>query len=140
MGASYIHECDKCGYTFHTSGPWEFYRNREGKLKDYGHPIPMSEEAKTQGIKGLYGEMYCHICDKVRRIILVEFKNSSSDSLSVWTGRCEPEDKYKKEGAIKCPKCGNKNLIFEVEEDDKEEIICPRCKEGKIKGRLEWIS
>jgi len=37
MGASYIHECDKCGYTFHTSGPWEFYRDREGKLKDYGH-------------------------------------------------------------------------------------------------------
>ena len=45
MGASYIYECDKCGYTFHTSGPWEFYRNREGKLKDYGHPSPKSREA-----------------------------------------------------------------------------------------------
>ena len=140
MGASYIHECDKCGYTFHTSGPWEFYRDREGKLKDYGHPAPRSREAEALGIKGLYGEMYCHICDKVRKIILVEFKNPSDDSLSVWTGRCEPEEKYMKEGAIKCTKCGNKNLIFEVEGFGIEEISCPRYKDGKIKGRLEWIS
>jgi hypothetical protein len=35
MGASYIHECDKCGYTFHTSGPWEFYRNRTISTSDY---------------------------------------------------------------------------------------------------------
>ena len=140
MGASYIHECDKCGYTFHTSGPWEFYRNREGKLKNYGHPVPFSREAEVLGIKGLYGEMYCHICDKVRKIILVEFKNPSNDSLSVWTGRCEPEDKCKKEGAIKCPECGNKNMIFEVAGFGIEEIPCPRCKEGKIMGRLEWIS
>jgi len=140
MGASYIHECDKCGYTFHTSGPWEFYRNREGKLKNYGHPVPFSREAEVLGIKGLYGEMYCHICDKVRKIILVEFKNPSRNSLSMWTGRCEPEDKYKKEGVIKCPKCGNKNMIFEVVGFGIEEIPCPRCKEGKIMGRLEWIS
>jgi len=137
MGASYIHECDKCGYTFHTSGSWEFYRNREGKLIKFGHPIPISEEAKTLGIKGLYGEMYCYICDKVRRIILAEFKNPPNDSISMWMGRCEPEEKYKKEGAIKCTKCGNENLILEME---KEGIFCPRCKEGKIKGRLEWIS
>jgi len=45
MGASYIHECDKCGYTFHTSGPWEFYRDREGKLKDYG---PLQDQVKQK--------------------------------------------------------------------------------------------
>ena len=140
MGASYIHECDKCGYTFHTSGPWEFYRDHEGKLKDYGHPGQKSKEAELLGIKGLYEEMYCRICDKVEKIILVEFKNPSNESLSVWTGRCEPEDEYKKEGAIKCSKCGNKELILEVEKDDKEEVSCPRCKEGKIRGRMEWIS
>ena len=46
MGAGYIYECGKCAYTFHTSGPWEFYRNHEGELKDYGHPSPNSKEAK----------------------------------------------------------------------------------------------
>jgi DNA-directed RNA polymerase subunit RPC12/RpoP len=137
MGASYIYECNKCAYTFHTSGPWEFYRNHEGELKDYGHPAPNSKEAKLMGIKGLYGEMYCNICDKVSKIILVEFKNPSKSSLSVWTNRCEPEDKYQNEGAIKCPECGNKNLILQVEE---KEIFCPHCKEGKMKGRMEWIS
>lgn len=139
MGAGYVHKCNKCGYSVSTSGPWEFYRDSKGKRKPYGHPVPMSEEARQRGIYGLSGELYCPNCDEVFDLILVEFKEPSQDSLSVWGGMCEPIDEFKdEEGAVKCPKCGNRNLILGPMED--REATCPRCKYGKLVGKMEWIS
>jgi DNA-directed RNA polymerase subunit M/transcription elongation factor TFIIS len=138
MGAGYVHKCNECGYSVSTSGPWEFYRDSKGKRKPYGHPVPMSEEARQRGIYGLSGALYCPNCDEVFDLILVEFKKPSQDSLSVWGGMCEPKDEFKDEGAVKCPKCDNRNLILGPMED--REVTCPRCKEGKMVGEMEWIS
>ena len=33
MDAWFTHKCDKCNYELHTDGPWEFYRDKEGKRK-----------------------------------------------------------------------------------------------------------
>jgi len=98
----------------------------------------MSEEARQRGIYGLSGELYCPNCDEVVDLILVEFKKPSQDSLSVWGGMCEPRDEFKDEGAVKCPKCDNRNLILGPMED--RGVTCPRCKEGKLVGEMEWIS
>ena len=138
MGAGFIHKCDKCGYSVSTSYPWEFYRDSKGKRKPYGHPVPTSEEARQCGIYGLSGEVYCPNCDKTFDLILVEFKEVSQDSLSVWGSRCEPKDEFKKEGAVKCPECGGINLILEPVEN--REVTCPRCNKGKLVGHMEWIS
>ena len=137
MGAEFIHKCDKCGYSVSTSGPWEFYRDTNGKRKFYGHPVPESEEARQRGIYGLSGNVYCSNCDKTFDIILVEFKEPSQDSLWVWCGRCEPKDEFKKKGAVKCPECGNINLILEPVG---KKVTCPRCNKGKLVGHMMWIS
>lgn len=138
MGAGYIHKCDKCDFSVHTSGPWEFYRDDKGRRKAYGHPDPISEEAESNGIYGLSGNLYCPDCNKTFDLILVEFKKASMDGLSVWSNKCEPKDEYKQDDAVKCPDCGNKNLILEYNEN--MEVICPKCKEGKLVGKMEWIS
>ena len=138
MGAGFRHKCDKCGYSVFTSGPWEFYRDSKGNRKPYGHPVPTSEEAKQRGIYGLSGELYCPRCDKTFDLILVEFTRSSRDSLSVWVGRCELRDEFKQEAAVKCPYCDSTYMILGAAEG--VEVVCPRCKEGKLLGEMEWIS
>jgi len=138
MGAQYSHTCNKCGYSVTTSGPWELYRDRQGERRWYGHPVPLSDEAKKRGIHGLSGTVYCPSCDERCDLILVEFKKPSHDSLSVWSGKCEPLDEFKEKGAVKCPRCGHSDLILGPVED--REITCPRCKEGRLVGKMDWIS
>ena len=127
MGAGFVHNCDNCGYSVNTSGPWEFYRDKEGNRKPYGHPGPMSREAKKRGIWGFSEDQYCPKCDEVFDVIVVEFAGPNQ--------RWAPKDEYKK---IKCPKCGVRNLIFVSQEG--KEVTCPRCRKGKWIGRMEYIS
>jgi cytochrome c-type biogenesis protein CcmH/NrfF len=137
MGAWFTHKCDKCNYEVHTDGPWEFYRDKEGKRKMYGHPVPASKEAEESGIAGLTGHLYCPQCDTVSEVILVEFKTPTKDSMDVWSGRAEPHEEYKKLDAVKCPKCGNTDLILG---DDQEPLSCPQCENGKLIGAMTMIA
>jgi hypothetical protein len=138
MSAGYSHKCNKCGYSVSTSGPWEFYRDSKGERKWYGHPLPLSDEAKSRGIYGPSGILYCPYCDEMFDRILVELRNPSHDSLSVWLDRCEPIDEFKGKSAVKCPRCGHSNLILGPVQD--REIACPRCKEGTLMGKMDWVS
>lgn len=138
MGAGFKYVCSVCGHSIETSGPWEFYRDSKGNRHPYGHPSPVSDEAVQSGIYGLSGEVYCPACDKVFDVVLVEFKEPSLDTLSVWSGRCEPTEKFKKEGAVHCPQCGNSHLILGP--DDEVKILCPRCQKGILQGIMDWIS
>lgn len=138
MGSCYSHHCDHCGYSVTTSGPWEFYRDANGQRKPYGHPIPMSREGRERGIAGLAAALYCLKCDKVFDLVIVEFKQPARDSLSVWSGAAEPQEAFKREGAVKCPDCGDTRLLLEG--DKSTEKLCPRCKGGTLNSRREWIS
>ena len=137
MGASFSHQCDNCGYTVNTSGPWEFYRDKNGVKKPYGHPVPTSKEAEDNGIKGLYGTFYCSKCDKTFESIIVEYKKSTKHSLDVWGGMAEPLDEYKNL-ILKCPDCGNIDLLTDA--SNEKLINCPKCKKGKFIGMMEWIA
>ena len=119
MGAGYVHECDQCGYSIHTSGPWEFYRDSEGNRKPYGHPKPSSEEARRRGIWGFSAILYCPKCDKTYDIVLNEFR-------------------FKEEKAVKCPECGSTSLLCAACGDTG--ITCPRCGKGNLVGMMEYIS
>jgi len=138
MGAAYSHTCNECGHVVRTSGPWEFYRDKEGKRKPYGHPAPTSREAAEAGIYGLSAELYCPECGKTYDIIIVEFKEPTSDTLRLWSGQCEPKDDFKEEGAVRCPGCGRSDLILGPVEDP--HLKCPRCKYGNLIGKMDWIS
>ena len=102
MGSGYEYACDNGGRQVSTSGPWEFYRKDEGKIKSYGHPDPSSEEAKNHGIAGLMGSTYCIQCDRVfHRIVIIDYKTPSPESWLVWWGMYEPQDIYKDEDSVK---------------------------------------
>jgi hypothetical protein len=138
VGASYVHICDGCGYRVRTSGPWEFYRDDEGRVRDYGHPAPVSKEAIEAGIHGLMGRHYCPRCDKVSRVIVVEFVEPYRGRGSVWLEGAAVKPEYKREGAVKCPRCGAIELILEPAEEGGPP--CPRCRGGTLVGTMEWIA
>lgn len=154
MGAEYSHKCNKCGYSIITSGPWEFYRDNKGKRKYYGHPIPASEEAREAGIYGYSANVYCPNCDQTFDIILEEYEKPQKKKVKSrrfsWFFSIffpspyisEPsklKDEYRKEEAIRCPKCGNTKLV-RPDEDNIRIVTCPRCKEGRLIPKREWIS
>lgn len=130
MASVFSHTCDNCGYCVHTSGPHEFYRDSNGNRKPYGHPVPLSEEAKQRGIYGSSEILYCAKCDEVVDVILVEYEQPIGVTGVGWSGPCIPKDEYKEEKPIKCPKCGMQELFYAALEG--EEPICPRCRKGKL--------
>jgi rRNA maturation protein Nop10 len=138
MGAEYFLECNKCGRSVRTSGPWEFYRDKGGRRRAYGHPRPISEEAREQGVYGLSASMYCSDCGRVSSLVLVEFATPIKSPRSVWLENNEPKEEYKSEKPVKCPKCGGENLLLEPSED--REMKCFHCKEGRLILKDMWIA
>ena len=130
MTEKYKYKCDNCGYSFYTSGPWEFYLDSEGRRKPYGRPKPISQEAKERGIYGLEADVYCLNCSKVFNIILTEFKKPISHITEMLTKKLKPKSKYTKPRKAKCPGCGESRLTIEL--DEEWGVLCPRCKTGKL--------
>jgi hypothetical protein len=122
MGAGTKYGCDKCGYSFETYGPWEFYRDAQGNIKPYGHPVPASVEAAESGIHGFMETKYCLACRKLVDILLVEF-NAPRDYCSAWFGTSGLDTSV-------CPDCGGTDLLYYDLED--RTILCPKCNEGKL--------
>lgn len=153
MPVEYSHKCNKCSYAVFTSGPWEFYRDNEGRRKQYGHPAPISLEAAKTGIYGYSATVYCPDCDRTSNVVLREYKkpyrrrrNSFLLLRSVYDfpipkfmlGLPKLKEEYKKEDAVKCPKCGNTNLV-RPDEDEVRIVTCLRCKEGQLIPQRERI-
>lgn len=106
----------------------------------------MSDEAVKMGIAGLSAELYCPACDEVHDLIVVEFKEPHKGEM-FWMEMGEPKDEYQREDAVKCPDCGNTDLILgPADEEDKSmfdatmSFLCPRCKKGNLTGGMRWIS
>ena len=73
MAAYHEWKCEKCGWEVRTSHSHEFYIDKNGQRKGYGHPSPHSKEAEEQGVKGLLIYGYCPKCDKVTEAVVREF-------------------------------------------------------------------
>ena len=113
----YTYTCNNCGHTVYTSGPHLFYRDNSGNLKPYGHPSPISEEARRRGIWGSYAILYCYRCDRTYKLVLYERGVAAQ---------------------LKCPECSNTDFNFGKEGDTG--ITCPQCKNGKLMSKLHWMS
>ena len=137
MGAVFEHKCTSCGYSVSTSGPWEFYRDKNGQMTPYGHPVPASKEAQERGIYGFYGTLYCPICDATHEIILVEFKEPCRRSIQAWGGEFEPKEEYQKKDAVKCPSCGSIALLFGPAKE--KQLVCQHCGKGMMIGSTRFI-
>ncbi len=139
MGACFAIKCKNCSFDAKTDGPWEFYRNTQGDMQDYGHPCPVSEEASEHGIDGLYANMFCPRCGKVSKVVLVEYEIPRESAFDLWLHADEDIDGYLEQNPMKCARCGCEDLLLEPPEED-EKIPCPECREGVLSGELEWVS
>jgi hypothetical protein len=115
MGCWSKYRCTKCGLEITTSGYWEFYRDKNGTCKPYGHPSPISAEATKQGCKGFYIEWYCSQCKEIRNVILKEFEQPCFDSPY---GQLSMTDRVFN---FSCDKCGD------VLKEDLKKENCPVC-------------
>lgn len=130
MGMGQEWKCSNCDYTILTSGPHEFYRDKSGQLKPYGHPGASTKEAEEAGIKGFYVHWYCPECRQVEDVILAEF-GEARDELTAWGGLGEPSSQHEP----LCPKCSTE-LKHTIDEND----ICPKCNKGNFELSGSWIS
>ena len=76
--------------------------------------------------------------DKAFYIALVDFAEPLRDYFAAWAGWCEPRDEFKQEDRVKCPECRITNMIWDTKEA--ELVLCPRCKEGILRGQRTWIA
>lgn len=139
MGACFAIKCKNCSFDVKTDGPWEFYRDNDGKMQDYGHPCPVSDEASEHGIGGLYANMFCPRCGQISKVVLVEYEIPVKSAFELWLKADGDIDEYLEENPLKCERCGCNELMLEPPEED-EQMNCPECKEGLLTGDLEWVS
>ena len=122
MATFWHHQCDSCDYTFETSGQHEFYVDPEGRVADYGHPLPKSEEAKSAGISGFYGRMWCLTHDVNVDVVMREFKHPVARDAGIWTPGALPEKRVD----VICPACGDDRPVM-GDLPFGGEIPCPKC-------------
>ena len=118
MAVFWMWRCKKCGYTVTISGNHEFYQDDACKRKPYGHPVPLSEDAKGHGVKGFFVNYYCPKCREIRDAIIKEFRQSVFDDWWIKAIDCQKSEPL-------CDKCGAR-LKESLDESD----ICPRCNKG----------
>lgn len=138
MASCYLHKCDHCGYSVQTLGLNEFYRDARGRRRPHGHPTPISREAERSGIAGFSAELYCPRCDRVYDLVVVEFERPAARSLDAWMGWVKPKEQYSREDAVRCPDCGNAELLLGPPEG--KPPMCPRCGRGRLISEEIWIS
>ena len=134
-------KCNCCGHQVETSGPHEFYRDREGRLKPCGHPLP-TKEALERGIAGLYLDLYCTECGEVSSVVTVEY-DKRIEGWSPFRHLIHGMASESSEGPEEklCPSCGKKSLIFtpdstapEGESDEGKSLLgpCLLCGKGHL--------
>ena len=89
----------------------QFYKSPAVKRKRFSQPVLMGEEGKKQGVYGFGAELFCPCCGEESDFVLIEFENSGSGSSIAW-GEVDFEEF--KEDLMKCPKCGSRELFFEL--------------------------
>jgi predicted nucleic-acid-binding Zn-ribbon protein len=133
MATFFTSLCETCGYGFESSGLHEFYRDCDGELRDYGHPLPSSKEAEAAGVRGLYARAWCMTCDKHVDVIVREFERPLGPDDSVWARGTVPE----KQVAAVCPACGDDNPVT-GDTPFGMDFPCPKCGGTIHAEKVRW--
>ncbi len=97
--------------SFSAVGFSKFYRKRAVKRQRVSQPILMGPEGKKQGFYGFGADLYCPYCDGVFDFVLLEFASSEAGTSVAW-GEIDL-DEFGVD-LMKCPKCGNRELMIEI--------------------------
>ncbi len=106
-----LHDPNEWASSFSAIGFSRFYQNRAVKRQRFSQAVLMGEEGKKQGVYGFGAELYCPYCEEVFDFILIEFENTEAASSFAW-GEINLEEF--EVDLMKCPKCGNRELVFEL--------------------------
>ena len=106
-----LHDSNEWASSFSAIGFRRFYKNQAVKRQRSSQAILMGEKGEKEGVYGFGVDLYCPFCDGMFDFILVEFENSGSGSSLAW-GEINL-DEFEVD-LMKCPKCGNRELIFEL--------------------------
>ncbi len=106
-----LHDPNEWASSFSAIGFSQFYKNRAVKRQRFSQALLMGEEGKKQGVYGFGADLYCPHCDEMFDFILIEFESSGAGSSLAW-GEIDLEEF--EVDLMKCPKCGNRELVFEL--------------------------
>ena len=106
-----FHDPNEWASSFSAMGFSRFYKHRTVQRQRFSQPVLMGEEGKRGGVYGFGADLYCPCCDGMFDFILVEFETSGFASSLAW-GEINLEEFGV--DLMKCPKCGNRELIFEL--------------------------
>jgi hypothetical protein len=125
MATFYGSICGSCGYRFSSSSPHEFWRDRNGVLRDYGHPRASSPDAERAGVHGIYSRMWCLNCETNVDVVTREFEHPVARH-GLWrlllTGGA-PEKRV----SVVCPICSEDIGLVVGTQPFGEEFPCPKC-------------
>jgi hypothetical protein len=124
MATFYHHACDRCGYSFETKGPKEWFRDANGRLADYGHPVASSQEAKDAGIAGLYWDAWCLNRDTNVDVVTTEFEHPAERD-DFWR-MLRLGELPEKAVPIVCAACGDGTPVMGLEPFGPS-FTCPKC-------------
>jgi DNA excision repair protein ERCC-4 len=117
----YQYSCDYCSHSVETSGPWPYYGKNIGRLcrEDYMNKI-------SEPIYGLLAEIYCPVCDKEKKYIIVEYETPLNAIDAIWLQGIPGKAR------MTCYKC--KSPVFLVLPEGS--VKCPRCKKGMFEHAI----
>jgi hypothetical protein len=85
-------------------------KNRFAKLKNHGSPVLLEEEKQNQKIFSFGADLFCPHCREKSNFYLIEYERPGSTSPENWIDNDLQEFQ---EEIMKCPKCGNRDLVLE---------------------------
>ena len=125
MGSWLRYHCPRCSFDVAIGGPEEFFLVA-GERRAYGHPDPVSEEAKAHGVDGFWMTLWCNRCVAAKRLVTMEF-TAPCDPLDAWCGRAEPRPGFPAD-AEHCLDCGTELL----DELPGVPPLCPGCHQSGL--------
>src|SRR4029079_4922752 len=84
LGSYHHYHCPRCAFAVAIGGPEEFYL-RDGERHAYGHPDPVSEEARARGVDGFWMTLWCTGCVAAKRLVTLELEEPC-EPLDAWVG------------------------------------------------------
>jgi len=116
---TYEYSCSHCNYFIETRGPWPYYGKDIGKFCHKDHT------GSARGlIHGLIAQVYCPVCDKEKKYVIVEYKTPLNAIDEIWLKG------FPSKTRMTCYKC--KNPVFLTLPEGS--VKCPRCMKGTFES------
>jgi hypothetical protein len=85
-------------------------QNPFDRMKNHGCPALLEEESQRQKVFSFGADLFCPHCHEKSNFYLIEYERPASISREGWL---DIDIQEFQEEIMRCPKCGNRDLILE---------------------------